>query len=205
MGVARDVKVRRVSEDPPPQIYVPLAQSHQPRARLLVRGEGDLAGIVSREVAALSPDLPVMESMPLQEAIAFALFPQRMAGTIAGALGVLGLVLAATGVYGVVAHSASLRTREMAVRAALGARVRDLTSLVMGQGLRIAVAGVAAGAVVAAGLTQAVRGLLPGVSPTDAPTFAAVALLMTVVAGVASYLPARRASRVDPAEALRTE
>jgi len=205
VGVARDVKVRSLVEDSQPQVYVPLAQSHQPRARLLVRGEGDLAGAVRRQVAALAPDLPVMESMPLREAVAFALFPQRMAASIAGALGVLGLALAATGLYGVVAYSVSLRTREMGVRAALGARRSDLMALVLGRGLRLALAGVAAGAALAAVLTRAGRGLLHGVSPTDAPTFLAVALLMTAVAALASYLPARRAARVDPMTALRSE
>jgi len=205
VGVAGDVKIRRVGEDPQPQMYVPLAQSPQPRARLLVRGEGDLSRVVSRQVQALAPDLPVMESMPLREAIAFALFPQRMAGSIAGALGILGLMLTATGLYGVMAHSVSLRTREMGVRLALGARGRDLASIVVGQGLRVALAGMAVGALVAVGLARVVQGLLPGVSPTDAPTFVSVALLMTAVATAASYVPARRASRVDPAVALRSE
>lgn len=205
VGVARDVKVRSLGEDPQPQIYVPLAQGFRPRARLLVRGEGDLAAAVRRQVAALAPDLPVMESTPLREAITFALFPQRMAAAIAGALGILGLALAATGLYGVVAYSASLRTREMGVRAALGARHSDLMALVLGRGLRLALAGVAAGGALAAVLTRAGRSLLHGVSPTDAPTFLAVALLMTAVTALASYLPARRAARVDPMTALRSE
>jgi predicted permease len=205
VGVVRDVKVRSLGEDPQPQIYVPLAQGFAPRARLLVRGEGDLAAAVRRQVAAAAPDLPVMESTPLREAITFALFPQRMAAAIAGALGALGLALAATGLYGVVAYSVSQRTREMGVRAALGARRSDLMALVVARGLRLSLAGVAAGGVLAAILTRAVRGLLHGVSPTDAPTFLAVALLMTVVAALASYVPAQRAARVDPMVALRTE
>ena len=205
VGVARDVKVRSLGEDPRPQIYVPLAQVFRPRARLLVRGEGDLAAAVRRQVAALAPDLPVMESTPLREAITFALFPQRMAAAIAGALGALGLVLAATGLYGVVAYSATQRTREMGVRLALGARRADVTALVLGRGLRLTLAGVAAGGALAALLTPAAGGLLHGVSPTDVPTFLAVGALMTAVAALASYLPARRASRVDPLVALRYE
>jgi len=205
VGVVRDVKVRSLGEDPQPQIYVPLAQGFRPRARLLVRGEGDLAAAVRRQVATLAPDLPVMESSPLREAITFALFPQRMAAAIAGALGALGLALAATGLYGVVAYSVSQRTREMGVRLALGARRSDVMALVLGRGLRLTLAGVAAGGVLAAALTPAVRGMLHGVSPTDGPTFLAVGLLMTAVAALASYLPARRASRVDPLVALRYE
>jgi putative ABC transport system permease protein len=205
VGVVRDVKVRSLGEDPQPQIYVPLAQGFRPRARLLVRGQGDLSGAVRRQVAALAPDLPVMESAPLREAITFALFPQRMAATVAGALGVLGLVLAATGLYGVVAYSVSQRTREMGVRQALGARRADLMALVLGRGLRLTLAGVAAGGTLAAVATRALRGLLHGVSPTDAPTFLAVFVSMTAVAALASYLPARRAARVDPMVALRQE
>jgi predicted permease len=205
VGVVRDTKVRSLGEDPQPQIYLSLAQAFRPRARLLVRGEGDLTAAVRRQVAAIAPDLPVMESTPLREAITFALFPQRMAAAIAGALGVLGLALAATGLYGVVAYSVSQRTREMGVRQALGARHTDLTALVLGRGLRLTLAGVAAGGALAIALTRVLRGLLHGVSPTDVPTFLAVGLLMTTVAALASYLPARRAARVDPMIALRTE
>jgi len=128
-----------------------------------------------------------------------------MAASIAGALGALGLALAATGLYGVVAYSVSLRMREMGVRLALGARRADLTALVLGRGLRLALAGVALGGALALGLARAVRGLLYGISPTDLPTFVAVGLLMTAVAALASYLPARRAARVDPMTALRSE
>jgi ABC-type antimicrobial peptide transport system permease subunit len=205
VGIVRDTKVRSLVEDSQLQAYVSLAQSYRPRARVLVRGDGDLAAAVRRQVAALAPDLPVMESTPLHEAIAFALFPQRMAASIAGALGALGVALAATGLYGVVAYSVSLRTREMGVRLALGARRADLMALVLGGGLRLALAGVAVGAALALGLARAVRGLLHGVSPTDLPTFVAVGLLMTAVAALASYLPARRAARVDPMTALRSE
>jgi putative ABC transport system permease protein len=128
-----------------------------------------------------------------------------MAAAIAGTLGALGLLLAATGLYGVVAYSVSQRTREMGVRAALGARRADVMTLVLGRGLRLTLAGVAAGGALAVALTRAVRGLLHGVSPTDVPTFLAVGLVMTAVASLASYLPARRAARVDPMVALRTE
>jgi putative ABC transport system permease protein len=205
VGVVRGTKVRSLTEEPALQAYVPLAQSYQPRARALVLGEGDLAAALRRDVAALAQDLPVMEPAPLREAIAVALFPQRMAASVAGALGVLGLVLAATGLYGVVTYSVSLRTREMGVRVALGARRADVMALVVGGGLRLTLAGVAGGAALAAVLTRALRGLLAGVSPTDAPTFFCVALLMAAVAALASYLPARRAASVDPMTALRSE
>jgi predicted permease len=208
VGVARDVKMRRLAEEASPHLYLPLAQRFTPRVRVLLRSDADLAlaaADVRREIAALEKDLPVMEAMTLREAVAFALFPQRMAGTIASALGAVGLALAATGLYGLVAWSASRRTREMGVRLALGATGADVTRLVLGQGLRLALAGVALGALGAAALAQGLRGLLPGVSPADPVTFAAIALLMTAVALLASYVPARRAAGVDPMAALRHE
>ena len=208
VGVARDVKMRRLTEDASPHLYLPLAQRFNPRVRVLLRTEGDLAhasAAVRREIAALENDLPVLETMTLREAIAFALFPQRMAGTIASALGVVGLGLAATGLYGLVAWSVSRRTREMGVRLALGASGADLTRLVLRQGLHLALAGIVLGALGAAALAQGLRGLLPGVSPADPVTFAAIALLMGGVAFLASYVPARRAARVDPMAALRHE
>jgi predicted permease len=208
VGVVGDTKVRRLTEEAPPQLYLPLAQSYSPRMRVLLRTEGDpglAAAAIRREATALERDLPVIDPAPLRDAIAFALFPQRMAGAISTALGAIGLGLAMTGLYGLVAWSAGRRTREMGVRLALGATRREVTRLVLGQGLRMSLAGVALGAVGAAALAPALRALLPGVSPTDPATFACVAALMTAVALLASYLPARRAGRVDPIGALRHE
>ena len=208
VGVVGDTKSRRIAEEPQPQLYLPLAQSYSPRVRVLLRADGDVAAAgqaIRRAVAGIENDLPVMDVAPLRDAIAFALFPQRMAGAISTALGLLGLGLAMTGLYGLVAWSVSRRTREMGVRAALGATHTDLMRIVLAQGLRLALAGVVLGALGAAGLAQGLRGLLPGVSPTDPITFGGMAVLMTAVALLASYVPARRAARVDPMVALRHE
>jgi predicted permease len=208
VGVVRDVKARRLTEERQPLLYLPLTQSFSPRVRALLRADVDpaqAAATLRREVGALEQDLPVMDVAPLREVIAFALFPQRMAGAIASALGALGLGLAATGLYGVVAWSVSRRTREMGVRIALGATRANVVTLVLRQGLRLAFAGVVLGALGAAAVAQGLHGLLPGVSPTDPVTFAGIAALMTAVALLASYVPARRAARVDPMVALREE
>jgi predicted permease len=208
VGVVHDVKARRLTEERQPQLYLPLAQNFTPRVRALLRADVDpaqAAATLRREVGAIEKDLPVMDVAPLREVIAFALFPQRMAGAISTVLGAVGLGLAMTGLYGLVAWSVSRRTREMGVRLALGATRRDLIGLVLAQGLRLALAGVVLGALGAAALAQGLRGLLPGVSPTDPVTFAAIGALMTAVALLASYVPARRAARVDPMAALRHE
>jgi predicted lysophospholipase L1 biosynthesis ABC-type transport system permease subunit len=208
VGVVADVKTRRLGEGAAPLLYVPLAQDFTPRVRVVLRTDEAAAAAsaaLAREVAALEPDLPVMEAMTLRDAIAFARFPQRMAAAIASALGALALVLSATGLFGLVAWSASRRTREIGVRVALGATRRQVMELVLRHGLGLALAGVALGALAAAGAARALASLLPGVGATDPLTFAAVAALMAATAAAASLGPARRAARVDPAVALRDE
>jgi predicted permease len=208
VGVVADVKTRRVTETAMPLLYVSLAQEFSPFGRALLRRQGPPAeamAALAREVAALDRDLPVMEPMPLREAIAFALFPQRIAGAIASGLGALALLLAATGLYGLVAWSAGRRTREMGVRVALGATRGQVMALVLRHGLGLAAAGVALGAAGAGAAAHALRSLLPGVSAADPLTFAAIAALMASAAAAASFGPARRAARVDPAVALRSE
>jgi predicted permease len=208
VGLARDSAYRRTGEAPAPYLYLPHAQNYSPRMTVLVRAKGDLAPVAARirgEVGRLEKDLPVVESTPLAEAVAFALFPQRMLASIGGALGGLGLLLAATGLYGVVAYSVSRRAREMGVRAALGARGRDLMTLVLGEGLALALYGLVPGALLAVAAGWLLRRMLYGVSPADPFVLVVVALLLTAVSALASYLPARRASSVDPMVALREE
>ncbi|HEY3119455.1 MAG TPA: ABC transporter permease [Vicinamibacteria bacterium] len=208
VGVARDSAYGRPGEAPEPHLYLPHAQSFSPRMTLLARARGDLAPLAARiraEVAGLEKDLPVLESTPLTEAVAFALFPQRMLATIAAALGGLGLLLAGTGLYGVVAYSVSRRAREMGVRVALGARARDLSVMVVREGFTLALYGLLPGLLLAVAAGRVLRSMLHGLSPADPLALGAVAALLAAVAGVASYLPARRASAVDPMVALRYE
>jgi ABC-type antimicrobial peptide transport system permease subunit len=134
-----------------------------------------------------------------------SLFANRTAATLATVLGVLGIVLAAIGIYGVLSYNVSQRFREIGIRMALGAQSRDILGLVVGQGLRLAVIGAGLGAIFGLAATSAMGSLLFGVSPTDPLTFASAILLVSVAGGLAAYIPARRALRVDPMVALRYE
>lgn len=158
-----------------------------------------------RELAVLDKDLPLLDVMPMTEQIGLSLLPLRVATMIGGTLGTIGLVLAAIGIFGLVSYSVSQRTREVGIRMALGAQKRDVLSLVMRQGLWLALAGVGIGWVLSFVLTRALGSLLYGVGSTDPLVFIGTALLLMGVAFVASYQPARRATRIDPLAALRYE
>jgi ABC-type antimicrobial peptide transport system permease subunit len=142
---------------------------------------------------------------PLREWVDRSYWQVRWAASMLGAFGGLALVLAAVGLYGVVAYHVSLRTREIGIRMAVGAQPRDVVRLILWQGLGLTLGGAAIGWLLAATLARAMIRLLYGVSPTDLPTYAAVALIWLAVGLAACYTPARRASRVDPTAALRCE
>ena len=206
LGVVKTGKYHTLGEEPQPVMYLPA--DYHPRATLVVRTAGDpraLLASVRREVQALDPNVVPIDLETMKEYMALPLFPAHTAGLLLGAFGVLALVLSVTGLYAVISYSASQRTHEIGVRMALGARERDVLRLVVGQGIRLALIGEACGLVGALGLTQALSSLLYGIRPTDPLTFAGVSLVMTGVALLASYIPARRATKVDPMVALRYE
>lgn len=208
IGVTRDGKYRTLGEDPRPFVYAALLQEPGGAATLVARTAGNPAASldpVRGLVRALDPGLPVFEARTMREYLGFALLPVRLAGTLLGVFGGIGLLLATVGIYGVTAYSVSRRTREVGVRMALGARPRDVLALVVRQGMTPALIGLAAGVLIALAVTRLLRSLLYGVSPTDALTFVATALLLTGAALAACYVPARRASHVDPMTALRYE
>ncbi|HEY9449334.1 MAG TPA: FtsX-like permease family protein, partial [Gemmatimonadaceae bacterium] len=155
-------------------------------------------------IAALDRDLPV-QVQTMEEALGLSLLPQRVGATLLGVFSVLGLVLASIGLYGVVAYAVTQRTRELGIRLALGAETRDIYRVVIRQGMSLMIVGVTIGIAVALLLTRLVRGLLFGVSPADPLTLGVVVAILTVVALLASYVPARRATRVDPLVALHEE
>ncbi len=164
-----------------------------------------LASQVPREVAAIDPDLPVMKVKPLADVSAQAISSTKFTLTLVGMFGAIALVLAAVGVYGVIAYSVTRRTNEIGIRMALGALQKDVLEMIVKQGARLAIAGIAIGLVAALALTRAMQTLLFGVSPFDPLTLAAVSALLVIVALIACYVPARRASQVDPMIALRHE
>jgi len=209
VGIVKDAKYDSLGEDPQPFIYQSFEQSYSGEMTLYIRtGPGDagnvLAGI-GREVAAIDKDVPLLNVMPLTEQIGVGLLPLRLAASVAGTLGFLGMLLAALGVFGVVNYSVSQRTREIGIRISLGAQNRDVLRLVLGQGLWLALIGVGIGLASAAALTRALTSLLYGVSAIEPLVFAGMATLLVLVALIASYIPARRASKVDPMVALRYE
>ena len=208
IGVARDSKVNGLNEKPTPFLYLPQYQVYRATMIVLARTNGDplAAGkSVEKTIHELNADLVVFDitSLDLREQIAS--FGQRVAGTFVGAFGLLALVLAAVGIYGVTSYTTRQRTHEIGIRMTLGASKRDVLRLVLGHGLRLTLIGVALGLAASFALTRFLTSLLLGVTSTDALTFSSVAFLLCAVALLACFIPARRAMRVDPMVALRYE
>jgi len=210
VGIARDSKYNTLDERTPGYVYYPTEQtweSEMPRT-LMVRGAVDpisLAPGIREAVRAIDAALPRPLVRTLKQEIGIVLFPQRIAAMVTGVLGAVGLLLAAIGLYGVIAFSVGRRTREIGVRVALGAQRGDVLGMVVGEGMRLAVIGVVIGVVLAVGTTQLIAAFLFDVSPLDVITFTAMATLFIGVALVASYVPARRAAATDPLTALRSD
>ncbi|MCH8948204.1 MAG: ABC transporter permease [Acidobacteria bacterium] len=209
VGVAKSGKYITLGEDPRPYIYYPHRQQfYQPAMDLLVRATGNpsaLTDAVRGEVRALDPTLAAYSVRTLTEHMGVSLLPVRMAATLLGIFGFLALVLAAVGIYGVMSYAVSQRTHEIGIRMALGAQPRDILRSVIGQGMMLVLIGVVIGLAVALAVTRFLTFLLYGISATDPATFAGVSLLLAAVALLACYIPARRATKVDPMVALRYE
>jgi predicted permease len=208
IAVAQDSKYISLNEDPSSFVYHPLLQGYESAATLLVRAAGEPSAAIAmirRTVQRQDPNLPVYEVKTLTEHLGFSLFPLRVGVSVVGSFGLLALILAAIGIYGVMAYAVSQRTREIGIRMALGAQAKDVLGLVVVQGMTLTLVGLALGAVGAFALTRFMSMLLYGVSATDAITFGSVTLLLTLTALIACYLPARRATKVDAMLALRHE
>jgi predicted permease len=206
VGVARDHKVRSVGEEPRPYLHFPAEPGRD--VAILVRtaapAEAALPGLRAA-VLKLEPDVVFTEDAPGAEVAATTVAPTRIGATLLGAFGILALLLAAVGLYGVISYSVSLRTREMGVRIALGAGRGDVLRLVLRQGVRLALLGVGAGALLAVLVGRVLAALLYGVSPLDPLAYALAATILLLVAAAANLVPALGAARVDPMRALRAE
>jgi len=208
VGVARDIRHFSLGEAPVPFFWAAASQSDLRRMNLLVRTSGNLASTtraVETMARGLDPDLPPGPPQSLPEVAAPSTLPQRLAASVAGSVGAVGLFLAAVGLYGVVAFVVAARRRELAVRIALGAERRDVIRFVLADAARPVVVGSAVGLALSFALSRLLSSLLYGLSPTDLVTFAGVPVLLGLVALVAVAIPARRAAAIDPAAALRSD
>jgi len=210
VGVTADIQYFSLGETPKPFFFRPYAQNYRSSFTLAVHTAVDpasLANQVRATISSLDPTLPVFDVRSFEDHLrnGRALLGPRVGAWFAGVFGMLALVLASVGVYGLIAYSVAQRTREIGIRVALGARAGAVVGLVVGQGIRIAVAGVLLGVALTFAVTQLLASLLYGVSARDPIIFGTVAIALSAVGAMASLLPARRAATVDPLVALREE
>ena len=205
VGIAKTAQIKDLAEQSKGTFYLP---AYVPMSTLVVRTAGDpkpLAGAIRDQVLAVDPNQPVFDVKTMEERVAVTLETRRFAVVLLGIFGALALLLAAIGLYGVLAFAVSQRTREIGIHMALGARTRDVLLMVIRQGMALVVIGVVLGVAGAYAVTRTIRSLLFEVGTTDPVTFVFVSVLLAVVGFVACYLPARRATKVDPLVALRYE
>jgi putative ABC transport system permease protein len=207
VGVVGDVRHRKLEKAGGPEYYVPFSQVALNSMSIVMRGKLDtgIGSSLRAAVQELDKDLPVFQVRSMESLVSDAMARQRFSTTLFGAFAGVALVLAAAGLFSVMSFLVAQRTHEIGVRMALGAQRRDVLRLIMGKGVALVLAGIGAGLAGALGLTRLMQGLLFGVGATDPPTFASISLILVAVALLACYLPARRASRVDPMVSLRCE
>jgi len=207
VGVISDVRESSLENVSSPQVYIPMTQAGPEGAELVVRTKlppGVLASSVMRTLRSLDPGQPASEFRPIQQIVDHAVSPRRFFVSLVTSFALLGLVLASLGIYGVISYSVTRRTQEIGIRMALGATAPQVQLDVIMRTARLALLGIALGTIAALGVSKAIASLLFGTEPTDPATFAAMVLLLSAVAFVAGYIPALRASRIDPMTALRS-
>jgi putative ABC transport system permease protein len=210
VGVVNDVKVSALDAATQPMIYMPIFQIPRARPNVIFVARTDsspaaLAASMREAITSVDRELPAYDIRTMNDVVSESVAQRRFSTVLLSVFGATALLLAAVGVFGVMSYTVTQRTQEIGIRMALGARGRDVLRMVVGQGMRLGLAGVAVGVVAALGLTRLLAGLLFGVRPSDPLTFAAAALVITAVALLACYVPARRATKVDPTVALRYE
>jgi ABC-type antimicrobial peptide transport system permease subunit len=210
VGVVRDSKYQTIAEDSQPYFYVPLAQNVVSLRILQIRSSitpDSLTSQIQQQIRAIDPAMPIVDIRTMNESLSGAtgFFMFRLGASIAALMGILGLLLAVIGVYGMVSYATVQRTQEIGVRIALGANQKQVLLLVIGQGMKTAFTGVGIGLLATWGLTRLIRHMFVGISASDPVLYMEVAILVSFVALLACYIPARRASKVDPMVALRYE
>jgi putative ABC transport system permease protein len=213
VGIVRDVRHNGVTNVVKEKFYIPHAQWHRSVGPmrsmfLVVRGDADvnrLTAAVRSELRAIDPNVPVANVRPMSEVVATSLATPRLTGFLLGTFAVIALVLAAVGIYSVLAYLVARRTHEIGIRLAIGADRAQVVRMIIGQGVSLTVMGLLVGIAGAAGLTRLMASVLYDVSPSDPWTYAAVVVGLLGVAGLASAVPALRAAMVDPVTALRSE
>ena len=207
VGVVNAVRNRALKESPMPEYYTPFAPEGS-QWDIIVQTSGNpmpLVPVITRVIQAADKDAPVTHIETVDQILADSSVEPRFQTALVGSFAVLGLILAIVGIYGVISYSVVQRTHEIGVRLALGAQRADVLRMILREGMRLAVSGIAIGTVGALALTRVLRGMLFEVKPNDPATFAGAAMFLTIAALAACYLPARRATRVDPMLALRNE
>jgi len=208
VGVTRDSKFLSLDESAAPFVYLPFAQQWRSATTFLLHYDGPAEAVSAallREMATLDPSLPPPRVSSLRESTAIVLLPQRVAAGVSGALGLIGLLLAAVGLYGLLSFSTTQRTREIGVRIALGASRGGIVRMVLGEGLRLVGFGMMAGFALALFATRALRPFLFGLDPIDPITFGAIGVILLGVAVIATVIPAARAAGIDPSWSMREE
>jgi len=208
VGVVKNITVNNIGEVPQPLVYLPMTQDYPTAATMQVRTSGRPEAVIATvrsSVQSLEPNLALTNFQAIDEVLSQALWAPRMGAGLLALFGGLALILAVIGVYGVLSYSVNQQTREIGIRMAMGAQSGPVLRLVVGQGLRLAFAGMAVGLIVALLAMRLLSSLLFGVSAHDPLTFVGVSLILTIAAVLACYIPARRATKVDPIIALRYE
>jgi len=208
VGIVGDARLGGLSVDPLPAYYLTYRQLPESAMDIVVSAAGDATATIAalrREVSALDADIPVYQVQTLEERVLDSAAPQQFRAALVGSFAAVALLLACVGIYGVMAHSVAQRTRELGIRLALGADRGTVLGLVLRRGLALAGMGIGLGLVISTAANRFLASLLFGVAPTDPLTYAAVAALLLAVSLLACYLPARRATRVDPTVAMRAE
>jgi putative ABC transport system permease protein len=208
IGIVGDIKETALEQEPNPAIYWPHLREPYPFMNFVIRAAIDpatLTAAVTREIHTLDPDQPVADVRTLDEIVAKSISRPRFNALLLAIFAGVALLLASVGIYGVMNYSATQRTQEIGIRMALGAKPGDILRLVVGHGMKLTFAGIALGVIASLALTRVMSNLLFGITATDLPTFLSVSAMLTFVALLANYIPARRATRVNPVVALRYE